>query len=335
MSRIAATVSSGAAVTERAEEILDQLGTLIPTQGALLSYVTPSTHERHALANDGYAQQMVDVLNGADFQAEVIEPFGLSRPGQPMRDRDLPVDPLSLRCVAEHFRPAGMVSGLLSALVTSDGRYVGFLDLAVNDEHHPSDEACAVVGYVGPALANVVDPLQSARWLASTLPGGCSAFGLLDGGRIVSLHGQPKDEFLDPGLCVSRTVDRMLDRGSRTAAFLWPRAGGGWFACRAFRCPDHLVVVVCGELDRPHHLTTRELEVLTYLVAGCSNADIAAQLWLSARTAKAHVEHILEKLEVPTRAAAAGRAIQEGLLLPPLDDEQPGFVRLMRHRDLA
>jgi DNA-binding CsgD family transcriptional regulator len=327
MSRIAAAVSSGASVRERAEEVLDQLRTLIPMEGALLSYVDPSTFECLPLVNHGYEQQFLDMLNGKDFHSEVIAPFALRRPGTPVRDRDLPVDPMSLRCVEEHFRPAGMVSGLLDALVTSDGRYVGFLDVAVYDDQHPSDEACAVVEYLAPALANIVDPLQSARWLASTLPGGCSAFAIFPDDRIVSIHGSPTDEFVNPDVPVGRALARLLE-SARTAGFLWPRAGGGWHCCRAFRCSDHVVVVVVGELDRPHELTQRELQVLTYLVDGWSNVEIAAGLFVARRTVKAHVEHILEKLAVPTRAAAASRAIQEGLVLAAIDELTPQIGQL-------
>ncbi|WP_214371327.1 LuxR C-terminal-related transcriptional regulator [Pseudonocardia sp. H11422] len=70
------------------------------------------------------------------------------------------------------------------------------------------------------------------------------------------------------------------------------------------------------EVDRPHGLTRHELEVLTLLVDGGSNAEIAGALQVPTRTVKAHVEHILDKLGVPTRAAAVGRAIQDGLLSP-------------------
>jgi DNA-binding NarL/FixJ family response regulator len=76
-------------------------------------------------------------------------------------------------------------------------------------------------------------------------------------------------------------------------------------------------VLAVTESERPHGLTHRELEVLTLLVDGASNAEIADTLRVKSRTIKAHVEHILEKLDIPTRAAAAGRAIQDGLLLSP------------------
>jgi DNA-binding NarL/FixJ family response regulator len=61
-------------------------------------------------------------------------------------------------------------------------------------------------------------------------------------------------------------------------------------------------------------LTGRELEVLQLLADGASNADIAAQLFISPKTVSVHVSHILDKLGVASRTAAAARARKAGLL---------------------
>jgi DNA-binding CsgD family transcriptional regulator len=317
ISRISATASSAASAAERTDEIIDQLGKFIPIKGALVSYVDPAAGDRRLLTSLGYSSPLVDYLNSGDFHSELIEPFSLPLGGWPVRERDLPVDPLSLRCISEFFRPAGLVEGMLSALVTADGRYVGFIDISRGDGKPPSDEACAVVGYIAPTLANIVDPLQSARWLAATVADDCVAIGLIGDTLVVPLRGTPDPDLLDPTGVLHRTATRLLTGTLSTTAFLSPRALGGWHACRAFRCRDEILVLAVRNVARPHGLTRRELEVLTLLVDGCSNAKIAAQLWITTRTVKAHVEHILEKLAVPTRAAAVGRAIQEGLVLAP------------------
>jgi predicted ATPase/DNA-binding CsgD family transcriptional regulator len=61
-------------------------------------------------------------------------------------------------------------------------------------------------------------------------------------------------------------------------------------------------------------LTARELEVLRLLAGGSTNREIADALFLSPRTAQAHVANIFAKLGVHTRAAAAGRAYELGLV---------------------
>jgi DNA-binding CsgD family transcriptional regulator len=60
-------------------------------------------------------------------------------------------------------------------------------------------------------------------------------------------------------------------------------------------------------------LTGREREVLRLLSAGGSNRSIADELSLSERTIESHVLHIMTKLEVTSRTAAAAFAIRHGL----------------------
>ena len=60
-------------------------------------------------------------------------------------------------------------------------------------------------------------------------------------------------------------------------------------------------------------LTAREREVLRMMAAGQSNQDIADALFLSLGTVKVHVTHILAKLGVKSRSAAADHAHRHGL----------------------
>ena len=52
-------------------------------------------------------------------------------------------------------------------------------------------------------------------------------------------------------------------------------------------------------------LTRREAEVLYWIAEGKRDREIARIMGVSARTAEHHVAHILEKLSVETRTAAA------------------------------
>jgi DNA-binding NarL/FixJ family response regulator len=52
------------------------------------------------------------------------------------------------------------------------------------------------------------------------------------------------------------------------------------------------------------------------ICAGQANAEIAARLFISAKTVDHHVSAVLAKLGVPTRTAAASQARRLGLASP-------------------
>jgi excisionase family DNA binding protein len=62
-----------------------------------------------------------------------------------------------------------------------------------------------------------------------------------------------------------------------------------------------------------HGLTPRERDVLAFLVDGRTNRAIAAALSLSERTVESHVLHVLTKLGLESRSAAAVWAVRNGL----------------------
>jgi DNA-binding NarL/FixJ family response regulator len=57
--------------------------------------------------------------------------------------------------------------------------------------------------------------------------------------------------------------------------------------------------------SRAEQLTERELEVVALLARALTNQQIAAELAISPATARTHVEHVLTKLGMHTRAQVA------------------------------
>jgi DNA-binding response OmpR family regulator len=69
-------------------------------------------------------------------------------------------------------------------------------------------------------------------------------------------------------------------------------------------------------------LTRRELEILRLLACGMDHVDIARDLVITAKTVEKHIEHILLKLGVHSRAQAVALALQQ----EPM--QQPAMVEL-------
>ncbi|HEY0734497.1 MAG TPA: response regulator transcription factor [Herpetosiphonaceae bacterium] len=75
------------------------------------------------------------------------------------------------------------------------------------------------------------------------------------------------------------------------------------------------------EINRTHAvadalaaLTEREVEVLRLVGEGLTNAEIAARLVISEKTAKSHISNILSKLHLADRTQAAVYAWREGIM---------------------
>jgi DNA-binding CsgD family transcriptional regulator len=69
-------------------------------------------------------------------------------------------------------------------------------------------------------------------------------------------------------------------------------------------------------LKRPERnpLSAREAEVLRLVADGLTDAQAAQRLYLSPRTVGQHLRSVYKKLGVPSRAAAARRAVERGLI---------------------
>ncbi len=65
-------------------------------------------------------------------------------------------------------------------------------------------------------------------------------------------------------------------------------------------------------VDGDEALSVRELEVLRLMADGKSNPDIAEVLFISRRTAAAHVSNILRKIHVRSRVEAVSEAHRRG-----------------------
>jgi DNA-binding NarL/FixJ family response regulator len=80
------------------------------------------------------------------------------------------------------------------------------------------------------------------------------------------------------------------------------------------RCVPKVLEARLSDREVRSKLTPREVETLDLLARGFTNREIGTALGVSERTAKAHVEAILAKLEAADRAEAVDLAYKRGLL---------------------
>ena len=100
-----------------------------------------------------------------------------------------------------------------------------------------------------------------------------------------------------------RLAHAIIGRDGRgPTRFLWPAADRRWHRVGVTPCLSdgaggcEAIVTVQAETIAIE-LTRRELEVLTMLTSGWSNAEIGSRLWISPRTVGTYVETVLAKLE--------------------------------------
>jgi DNA-binding NarL/FixJ family response regulator len=70
-------------------------------------------------------------------------------------------------------------------------------------------------------------------------------------------------------------------------------------------------------------LTARETEILRLVATGQANPDIAAALFVSESTVKTHVNRLMAKLGLASRAQAVIAAYENGLVVPLQRSESP------------
>ena len=315
--RVAAVASEQAPQAARASAVFEELRKLIPFDAAEINTLHPITGEVTPLASVGYESDVLNHLHSQRF-TELMKALALPITGRPVRMKDLPGDPFDNWAVGDVLVPAGYSEGLTMCLRTTDGRVTGVINLSTTSPEHPSDIARDAISSLCSVLANMADQTQSGKWLSMLIGSGQSAVGISADGNPIALPGLPDHDLFKPGSDLISYAHQNASMNS-WSSFIWPQdLNDDMFRIRVMPCRGDnqpMSAVISLDVADVGPLTHRELEVLTLAANGLSNLEIGAALQISSRTVGSHIEHILDKLGAPNRAAAAARAITEGLIL--------------------
>jgi DNA-binding CsgD family transcriptional regulator len=332
-------VASTAPLPERAQGLLQRLDRWVPCEAAWLALSDPRSNVYATVGSMGLDGSVVDYLD-RPAMAQEIELTGLDRNRPPVSVADLPVPADELPTWAECLLPAGFREGLAVALFEPGGLHVGFLGLLSSSKEPPSVAMRHRLAQLSPLIARGLSPMRSLLATARIVQGATSGVVLLQDGTTCPLPGLEDHALLvadSPAVTIARET---LLAGQVYRSFMWPARGGPgatghvrMTVLAATEVPAFVLgtVLVTPDVDS-RGLTPRELQVLGLLVDGRSNQQIAKMLAVAPRTVAAHVEHLLDKLEAPTRTLAAVRAEREGCYVPRAPDvrEPPNVPRPRR-----
>jgi DNA-binding CsgD family transcriptional regulator len=309
---------------ERARALLEGLYRSVPHDAAWLALSDRRSNAYATAASRGLDRSAIAYLD-RPAMAQEIELTGLHRNRPPVSVADLPVPADELPAWAECFIPAGFRDGLAVALFDPGGLHVGFLGLLSSSRDPPSAAMRDRLGRLAPLIARGLSPMRSLLATARIVQGAASGAVLLQDGTTCPLPGLADHALLEAESPVVTIARDMLLGGQVYRSFMWPaqdRSGAAEHVRITVLATAEASDLVLGALlvtpdVHCRGLTPRELQVLGLLVDGRSNQQIANRLAVAPRTVAAHMEHLLHKLEAPTRTLAAVRAEREGCYVPP------------------
>lgn len=280
------------------------------------------SQDRHRqVAQLGYSDEIARVMAEEftkNWPRPVWEPVvaGDDLPPTIGAERDVPASFRRSSIYDEHLGPAGYRDGLTLEL-HHRGRYVGLANFSSYTAHFYTTElrrrSLAFASLLGHAINATAQDLEG-------IPLTAAASILGRDGTVSGISGRSQstltahDDFRSAAAA-------LFDSTQTDVAFLW-NLGPRWYRVVLRRqsedaFPDHQSIVIVEEpIERPYGLTPTELRVLTRLVLGASNDEIARAMSIGIRTVHSHISAILAKLGCTRRSQAVASAIRNGLFRP-------------------
>jgi hypothetical protein len=311
-------------IRERAQQILDVLGRVVPHEAASISVRDPERQGRYALAATGEVAALHAYCESAEGDAE-LELVGVNRPTPPLLLRDLPMPVAETLAWPQYLWPAGFGGSVGVGLFTPDGRHVGHLTMLTEDASRPTLADRDLIGAATRVMALAVDRMQTIRAAARIVHDAVAGVVLTRAGSALPLPGVPAHRVLATGSPVLAEAAARLDAGHAHAVFLHPSPDAGAteqlvrisvLDCRGENL-DHLrgVVLVSPAPDL-RGLSHRDLQILGLVVAGWPDEHIAVTMDVPAQDVAECIHRGMYLLAAPSRTGLAVRALREGLFLP-------------------
>lgn len=313
-------LSSSASLETRAHDLLERLAVRADSSASAICLWDPIQRCHVGVANRAYPEEVMEHFNSwfvdNDPLFDAMRVHGLGA----LRWRDFP-DYRSGYSVNNVFRPAGFDEGLSARLITTDGTYVGTIHVNCDDSRFPRDEDVVEINALRVQVADQLDFSVRPRMVSELVAPEAQAWVVDDFGHAHLLRlGDTFHSALD-----SLVVNEIAAAFRAAAPGLRPEAlryhdGVSWLHIRRiatssrYRGDSLRAVLLATRVALPMGITARELDALTLAVCGLTNGQIAAQLFISARTAGHHLESASAKLGAANRAACASQAVSLGLL---------------------
>lgn len=300
-----AAAQLGADVKTRARDVIDELAGVVDYAGAVLATWDESVGHHHVVAVADYNDDVVEALTSAAYVSDPKWPQLRAR-REPLRWADVPGHASSSAFYQDMLRPHGYLEGVTVPIYSAEARYVGMLALSVSSTTAPTDDQVMLLQAAAPSLSGV---LQLPALVGDDAHR--HSLTIARDGTVTSINRSPPPP---PGLV--STAIQFVRQDWIPGRFLAEDAAMGIMQVEIVPWDasiDRGVLVTWYRRQIPYGLSLRELDVLSGLIAGLTNREISVLYGISDRTVSTHVEHILRKLNAPSRAAAVARGVHEGL----------------------
>ncbi len=318
-----AIADSSAPLRDRADAFLGRLRGGTTHDAAWLSVSDHRLGAHAVVGTSGLDRSVTEVLE-RQATAGWTTAGGASAHGPPLRLSDLPGALPDGTLWDECLAPAGFRGGVGAVLRDASGDQTGFLALLHRDRRPSTEGTRLLLERLAPVVTRGLSPMHSLLGAARMVPDARAGVALVREGGTCTLPGMADHPLLRPGSPVVRAAARGLAVGQVSRSFLWPTDGtadGGHVRLTVLATSEvsrfvRGLLLLTAEPDCLT-LTPRELEVLGLLTSGASNQQISRSLAVTLGTVATHVEHVMRKLDAPSRTLAAVRAEREGLYVPP------------------